>query len=415
MTETLFAPVLSGEICAITSKSEVHRLLICAALADKKTLIECKDTNEDILATADCLRALGAEITYTDGFFEVTPINTVPKKAILPCNESGSTLRFLIPVVCILGTEAEFQMKGRLGERPLSPLKELLEENGAVFTQKDNSLFVKADIKGHFFSIAGNVSSQFISGLLFMLSVSGGEIEITGKTESAPYIDMTVNALRSFGCPVEKTEHGYKITKTHPLHSPEKITAKGDWSNAAFFITAGVVGKKSVTVTGLELDSAQGDKAIINELQKLGAKIVCKNDSVTAFPSELEGADIDASQIPDLVPILSVAASYAEGTTRIYGAGRLRIKESDRLQSVYDMLTSLGGKVKINPDGLEITGIPLSGGEVSSCHDHRIAMSAAVAAILCEKTVTINGSEAVKKSYPEFWKDFNKLSDEKRN
>ena len=234
-----------------------------------------------------------------------------------------------------------------------------------------------------------------------MLSVSGGEIEITGKTESAPYIDMTVNALKSFGCPVEKTENGYKITKTNPLRSPEKITAKGDWSNAAFFITAGVVGKKSITVTGLEPDSAQGDKAIIDELKKLGAKIACNGNSVTAFPSTLNAADIDASQIPDLVPILSVAAAYAEGTTRIYGAGRLRIKESDRLQTVCDMLTALGGKVTITSDGLEITGSSLSGGEFSSCNDHRIAMSGAVAATLCDKAVTINGSEAVKKSYPD--------------
>lgn len=415
MTETLFSPVLSGEIRAITSKSEAHRLLICAALADKKTVIECKDTNEDINATADCLRALGAVITYKNGFFEVSPTQSLPKKALLPCNESGSTLRFLIPVVCILGVEAEFLMRGRLSERPLSPLKELLEENGAVFRRNGSSLFVKADIKGHFFSIAGNVSSQFISGLLFMLSVSGGKIEITGKTESAPYIDMTVNALKIFGCPIEKTENGYKITKTQPLCSPEKITAKGDWSNAAFFITAGVVGRNPVTVTGLELNSAQGDKAIIDELRKLGAKIESENSSVTAFPSCLKAADIDASQIPDLVPILSVAACCAEGTTRIYGAGRLRIKESDRLQTVCDMLTSLGGKVKINPDGLEITGCPLSGGEFSSGNDHRIAMSGAVAATLCENKVTINGSEAVKKSYPDFWKDFYKLSDEKRN
>lgn len=415
MTETLLSPVLSGEVRAITSKSEVHRLLICAALADKKTLIECKDTNEDITATTACLRALGAQISYTDGFFEVSPIQAVPKKAVLPCNESGSTLRFLIPIVCILGVEAEFIMNGRLSKRPLSPLKELLEENGAIFEQKGSSLFVKANIKEQFFSIAGNVSSQFISGLLFMLSVSGGEIEITEKTESAPYIEMTVNALKSFNCPVKKTENGYKVTKTYPLISPEKITAKGDWSNAAFFITAGVVGKKPITVTGLEFNSAQGDKAIIDELKKLGAKVICENSNITAFPSELKAADIDASQIPDLVPILSVAAINAEGTTKIYGAQRLRIKESDRLESVYAMLTSLGGKVKINPDGLEITGSTLSGGELSSYNDHRIAMSAAVAATLCQNEVTISGSEAVKKSYPDFWKDFYKLADEKRN
>ena len=415
MTETLFSPVLSGEVRAITSKSEVHRLLICAALADKKTLIECQDTNEDITATADCLRALGADITYNSGFFEVNPIKSLPKKAVLPCNESGSTLRFLIPVVCILGIEAEFLMKGRLGKRPLSPLRELLEENGAVFTKKDNSLFVKADIKGQFFSIAGNVSSQFISGLLFMLSASGGEIEITGKTESAPYIDMTVNALRSFNCPIKKTENGYRVTKTYPLGSPEKITAKGDWTNAAFFITAGVVGKKPVTVTGLEPNSAQGDKAVIDVLKRLGADIRCSGNTVTAFPSELKAAQIDASQIPDLVPILSVAAANAKGTTKIYGAQRLRIKESDRLESVCNMLTSLGGKAEITEDGLKITGCTLSGGEVSSYNDHRIAMSAAVAATLCSEKVILNGSEAVKKSYPDFWKDFYKLSDEKRN
>lgn len=415
MNKTLNSPSLSGSVRAIASKSEVHRLLICAALSDKKTLIECSDTNADINATADCLKALGAEITYKNSFFEVTPIKAVPQKAVLPCNESGSTLRFLIPLVCALGVETEFVLEGRLSQRPLSPLKELLEENGAVFKLEDNSLFVKADIKGHFYSIAGNVSSQFISGLLFMLSLMGGEIEITGKTESAPYIDMTVNALKSFSCDIERTKSGYSVTKTLPLKSPEKITAKGDWSNAAFFITAGVVGKNPITVTGLELKSVQGDRHIVECLQKFGAKIVCENESVTAYPSKLHATNIDASQIPDLVPVLAVAASAADGTTVIYGAERLRIKESDRLESVYQMLSCLGGNVKVKPDGLEITGTKLTGGNFSSYNDHRIAMSGAVASTLCDKNVTIYDAQAVAKSYPAFWTDFEKLSKETRN
>ncbi|MBE7066924.1 MAG: 3-phosphoshikimate 1-carboxyvinyltransferase [Ruminococcaceae bacterium] len=425
MTVTLNTPRLAGEVKAIASKSEVHRLLICAAMADTETLIECSEINADIDATARCLNALGADIKYQDGLFTVNPISQLPcgEVTLMP-GESGSTLRFLLPVVCGLGINARFIMEGRLGQRPLSPLKELLEENGATIRQEENILYVSGKVAANNYTIAGNISSQFISGLLFMLPRIGGNITITGKIESQPYIGMTVNALTDFGCKVIKTQDGYSVPRVSPLTSPIRTKAKGDWSNAAFFITAGVIGKQSITITDIDIQSSQGDKAIIEVLKKFGAEIHVHDNKIIACPSKLSGTQIDASQIPDLVPILSIAASVAKGTTHIYGAGRLRIKESDRLKACCDMLTNLGAKCHETGDGLVIEGLGIEGlgpeaqlGQtlhtdtiIDSYNDHRIAMSAAIAATVCNCPVTINGAEAVNKSYPLFWEDYQKLS-----
>lgn len=412
MTKQIDNRPLGGTVAAIPSKSEAHRLLICAALGDSKTEIYCPQTSKDIQATAACLCALGAFITYKNGIYTVSPIQSPVNEALLPCGESGSTLRFLIPLVCGMGVSATFRMEGRLPERPLSPLLEELEKHGIVFEKNGKLLTIGGKLQGHDFTIAANVSSQFISGILFMLTQIGGTLTLTEKTESAEYIEMTLQTLRKFGADIQKTENGFTVQKT-TLHGDGKIRTGGDWSNAAFFLCAGCLSKKAVTVTGLDLNSAQGDKKIVEILRQFGAKIEATDDEITVFPSALHGINIDASQLPDLVPILAVTACKAKGKTIIYNAGRLRIKESDRLQTAKDLLCALGADITITDDGLIINGQkPMHGACTDSANDHRIAMSAAVAAILCDSPVTLGGAEAVAKSYPAFWEDYEQLKGE---
>ncbi len=403
MIKTLFSPKTSGIIKIPASKSEVHRLLICAALSDKETKVYCDGLNDDIEASVSCLNSLGAEISFSDGMFTVKPIRDIPEKPVLHPKESGSTLRFLLPLTSLFGKDAVFVTEGRLGDRPLSPLKEELEEAGVTITKEENRIRVSGRCEKTAFSIAGNVSSQFISGLIFMLTKTGGEIEITGKAESRPYIEMTLDALKTFGCDISFTKNIITVPKTAPLSSPEEVRAGGDWSNAAFFLSAGVIGKEKITLTGLKTDSVQGDKRIIAVLRDFGADIEINKNGITASPSPLRGITIDAEDIPDLVPVLSVVAANAEGKTEIKNCGRLRLKESDRIEAVYNMIKNLGGKIAVANESIIIEGSPLTGGEIDSVNDHRIAMSGAVASFCTESPVTIKGAEAVKKSYPVFW------------
>ncbi len=402
-----------GRMRAIASKSAAHRALICAAFAEGETTILCRELNEDISATVRCLCALGADIERREGQFFVRPIKKINKNALLDCGESGSTQRFLVPITCMLGADASFLMSGRLPMRPLSPLREELERCGIEFSSAgSNPLVCKGQISKNEFTIAGNVSSQFISGLLFAIAVfgRGGRVHIVGRLESKPYIDMTASTLSSFGVNVTETEDGYEIDEACRLSSPGFVHTEGDWSNAAFPIVMGVLGKEPICVEGLYGNSLQGDKKILDILRSMGAKLEQTEDSVTAYPSRLRGTRIDASQIPDLVPILATAAAAADGRTVIYNAGRLRIKESDRLTAVREMLTSLGACVSETEDSLVIDGVPaLTGGEVSSHGDHRIVMSAACAALLCNGSVIIEGAEAVAKSYPSFFEDMGGL------
>ncbi|MBQ8849919.1 MAG: 3-phosphoshikimate 1-carboxyvinyltransferase [Clostridia bacterium] len=402
-----------GRISAIASKSAAHRALICAAFADKDTRILCHELNEDIEATVRCLSALGANIERDAPYYLVKPVKNIVKGATLDCGESGSTMRFLVPVACLLGADASFLMSGRLPNRPLSPLREELERCGITFSEAgSNPLVCRGKVTENEFAIRGDVSSQFISGLLFALAVSGraGKLRIIGKLESAPYVDITADMLRRFGVDVSTTEDGYEIKKNGGLVSPFDLAVEGDWSNAAFPLALGAIGKRPVSVSGLDENSRQGDKGILDVLRSMGARVESDGGCVTVYPSALGGARVDSSQIPDLVPIIATVASVAEGETVIYNAGRLRIKESDRLLAVSTVLRGIGANVTETEDGLRIVGVPaLSGGEVSSFGDHRIVMSAAVASVRCRNTLTIDGAEAVAKSYPKFFEDMRKL------
>ena len=410
MKMTLSACPIGGEIRAIASKSQAHRLLICAAFAEKPTKIVCSERSQDIDATVRCLCALGADIVYSGDAFTVYPLTMPCGNAILDCGESGSTLRFLLPVAAALGVDADFVLHGRLADRPLSPLWELLEENGIELSRPtENTVHIEGKLRAGTYHIAGDVSSQFISGLLFALPLTGEESDImlTSKLQSAPYVDMTLDALHTFGIEVEKCKNGWHIPPQH-YRSCRKIRVEGDWSNAAFWLCGGAI-SAPMRVNGLNLQSSQGDRAILEVLRRFGAEVVEQDEAVTVSPAPLYGIEVDASDIPDLVPPIALVAACAKGNTRIFGAERLKIKESNRLLSVSETLNRLGGKAKVTEDGLEIEGSTILGGTVDSHNDHRIAMLAAIASTVSRGEVVIGGAEAVRKSYPRFWEDFKSL------
>lgn len=389
MDITIYPGKLRGNIQAIPSKSQAHRLLICAAFADKATTVLCPQTNQDIEATADCLRALGAPIERNAQGYLVTPIHIIPKSATLNCRESGSTLRFLLPIVGALGVDTTFLLAGRLPQRPLSPLWEEMERMGCQLSRPtENTLFCTGKLQTGEYEIAGNVSSQYITGLLFALSLIPGNssLKITGVLESAPYVDMTLDALAKFGV---NTDYS-RISGQFPFRSPGSLKVEGDWSNAAFFLAAKALGN-DITIDGLEDNSLQGDRAVAELLEKLDSRCT-----------------IDATNIPDLVPILAVAAGAKQGAT-FTGIRRLRLKESDRVATVAAMLEGFGAKVTTTEDTLAIAPANYAGCTVDSFGDHRIAMSAAIAATVANGPVTILNADCVSKSYPSFWEEYRRL------
>ncbi len=372
----IFPRSLRGDVTVIPSKSQAHRLLICAAFADSPTQLRCPETNRDIEATADCLRALGAQIIRTETGYTVFPAAHAPEAAVLPCRDSGSTLRFLLPVAGALGVDATFLMEGRLPQRPLSPLWEELERMGCRLSRPTaNTIRIQGKLHPGAYSIPGNVSSQYISGLLFAhMLMEESTLEITGRLESAPYIEMTRRALALFP----------------NRRSPGYLEVEGDWSNGAFWLAARELGSR-IYIAGLRDDSPQGDRACAELLPRLKENIT-----------------ISAADIPDLVPILSVVAAANRGAV-FTDIQRLRLKESDRVASVIAMISALGGKAEATEDTLTVQGSGLRGGTVDACNDHRIAMSAAIAATVCTEPVTILGAECVEKSYPRFWEEYFRL------
>ena len=383
---------LSGEIRAITSKSDAHRKIIAAALADRETEIVMNMFSEDIEATLRCIQALGGSWSKTEDGVLISPIQKRSGKISLDFGESGSTARFLLPVTAAIYEKADFCGRGRLGKRPFAEITRELRKNGTEIDSDMLPMHSEGRIKSGNFSLSGEISSQFTTGLLFTLPLleNGGKITLTSPLQSAAYVDMTLDTLSVFGIDIQKTENEFSAVK-QSYKSPGKICAEGDWSNSAFWIAAGKL-CGNVSVTGLDENSRQGDKAI-NGL--------------------LECDEIDCSQIPDLAPVLAVLAASRNGKTVIKNAARLRLKESDRIKSITALINALGGKAEEKPDGIEIFGTgKLRGGTAESCADHRIVMAAAIASCICDEPVIINGAEAVNKSYPSFFEDFNTLGGE---
>lgn len=411
MNVTVTPSPLAGTVRAISSKSDAHRILIAAALADAPTEVQCNVLSADIRATADCLCALGAHIEFADGKIWVSPIHSEKTAATLDCNESGSTLRFLLPLVSALGIQGVFTGRGRLPERPVTELRQALEAHGVVFSPNGAfPIHTSGQLTAGKYVLKGNVSSQYVTGLLFALPLLNGdsEIELLPPVESKAYIAMTLHTLRRFGIAVEQLENRFYIKGKQTYRSPKTVMVDGDWSNAAFFLTAGAL-RTPVTVTGLFPDSIQGDKAILEVLARMGATVTWQENTVTVSPAPLYGCMVDASDIPDLVPILSVAAAYADGVTDFINAGRLRIKECDRLSAIAELLGKLGIRTEETADTLRVYGGTVQGGAVQGFNDHRMVMSAAIAASASQNAVTIYGAEAIRKSYPHFFEDFNHL------
>jgi 3-phosphoshikimate 1-carboxyvinyltransferase len=410
---------LSGTIPAIPSKSQAHRALICAALADGPTRINCSNESEDIAATIECLSALGTDIrreTDNNGVnsFTVIPLNkkSCENDTPLPCGESGSTFRFLLPIVGALGCGASYLLKGQLPKRPLSPLDSELTSHGCTLSPHGTVPFrITGQLKPGKYALDAGVSSQFISGLLFALPLldKDSELRLLGKAESFPYIELTMAMLQLFGIQIAFNDEVFSIPGKQSYHSPGELNVEGCWSNAAFWLSAGAIGTDTVACTGLDLQSRQGDRAVLDILGRFGSRLETDGDKAAVSGGKLRGIEIDAKNTPDLVPILAVIGTAAEGTTVIRNAQRLRIKESDRLAAVTGVLRSLGANITEKEDGLVIQGSTLTGGDVSSWGDHRIAMAAAIAATVCSGTVIIRGAEAVNKSYPFFFNDLSKL------
>lgn len=415
---------LRGTISAMPSKSHAHRVLIALKLAqlqgtEKQDSLFIPDFSDDITATKSCLAQLDKDRPYLD------------------CRESGSTLRFLLPVAMAVRTHVTFMGSGKLPYRPISPLKEEMEAHGCRFFAgsskhsdrcKEICTITGKLTAGHY-SLPGNISSQFITGLLFALPLleSDSTISLTTKLESAGYVALTLDVLRDFGIRISAETSGegfniYKIPGRQTYREPAGLSIEGDWSNAAFWLACGALGG-DITCTGLKLTSSQKDKAILDILEKMGAetdisvdangiaKASCRVRSSGNSPDSengtINGTDVDVSQTPDLVPVLASVMSLAKGVSMITGAERLKIKESDRLRTVFDFIHKLNGDITYGGTGLSITGVDsLTGGEVESHNDHRIAMAAAVASCGCSEPVIIKNADAVKKSYPDFFEDF---------
>lgn len=405
------ASALSGTLPAIPSKSDAHRLIICAALADRETRLFLPGTSRDIDATVHCMEALGAGIVREGDFIRIRPAEQLADHPLLDCEESGSTLRFLLPLAAALCEHASFTGRGRLPRRPLKDLCEAMTAHGVSFSGSTLPFSTEGKLRGGEFFISGSVSSQYITGLLLASAVMEEEcsIRLTSPLESAAYVEISLHALRRFGIHVQTLSDGWYVAGSQRLRSRGELAVEGDWSNAAFALVAGLIGG-GVTVTGLSMDSPQGDKAIVEVLRAFGGAVSVSGNRITAAPSALHGCEVDMREIPDALPALAVAAAFAEGESRFVNAGRLRLKESDRLTAVSALIRSLGGEAEELPEGLIIRGKGgLCGGVADGFGDHRIVMAAAVAGSRCPAPVLIRGAEAVDKSYPAFFRHFNAL------
>ena len=394
-------PAKKGAIKAIDSKSMAHRLLIAAFLSGEGCNVIIKNRSADIRATQKCLDA-------------------IRNGGTLECGESGSTLRFMLPLAAALGAERDIIMSGRLPQRPIYPLDRELQAHGCRITRpEEDRLHIEGKLEPGLYELPGDVSSQYVTGLLLALPLLDGPstLVIKGKLQSRPYVDMTLRALEMSGIKTEEegSQDGtvFHIEGNRKYSLTGDVNVEGDWSNAAFWLCLGAMTGGPVTVTGLDMESAQGDKAVVSVLRDMGADISCKSDTLTVTAKALRGTVIDAGDIPDLVPVLAATAAAAGGETVIVNAGRLRLKESDRIMTTVETLKALGADAEETDDGLMVRGAGrLRGGDVRSFSDHRIAMMAAVAASLCDGEVLIDGSEAVNKSYPGFYEDYRSLGGE---
>lgn len=422
-TITLLPSQLEGRVTIPPSKSLAHRYLIGAALSPGESHILNIAKSVDIVSTMDALKGLGVKfkeekIDDNTSNYRVEGVG-YPKAVgheAFDCAESGSTLRFLIPLLLLTGEKTQVTGRGKLVERPLDVYYELFDKKGIEYENNQGllPLTLKGNLIGGRYEMRGNVSSQFITGLLFALPLvkEDSEIVLTTPLESKPYVDLTLAVLKDFGIEIEVAkDYGFFKIKGGQTYRGGNHRVEGDYSQVAFFAVGAMIGNYSITCHGLKGDSLQGDRAILSIIKAMGGQFKTNEDSITFYPSETKGVTIDVTECPDLVPALSLLGSLSEGVTHIVGGQRLKIKESNRLESSAVELNKLGGDILVEDEGLLISGVPTLEGDaqVDSWNDHRIAMTLAMATQRIKKPIMLTGAKSVKKSYPNFWEDFKKL------
>lgn len=415
MTAVKITPTkLKGVVQVPPSKSLAHRAIICASLAKGVSKIDNIEYSKDIQATIQAMKSLGTKIKEYENYLIIDGTTTFTKQnSEIDCEESGSTLRFMIPISIVEENKVHFVGRGNLGKRPLDTFYEIFEHQNIGYMYKRDilDLYVIGKLKADHYTIPGNISSQFITGLLFALPLLKGDsiIEITSTLESKGYIDLTLQMLEQYGIKIINNDYKSFVIMGNQEYQAHDYRVEADFSQAAFYLVAGAIGN-DVVLTDLNLNSLQGDKATLSILETMGAKINVVSDGIKVTGENLSAAQVDASQCPDVIPVVSVALALAQGKSEVINAKRLRIKECDRIIATSSQINELGGAVVELPDSMIIRGVnEFVGGNCSSFADHRIAMMLAIAATRCNQPVIIDNMECVEKSYPSFWEDYQSL------
>lgn len=411
MTISIKPQKLRGTVAVPPSKSMAHRAIICASLARGKSVITNIEYSKDIQATIAAMKALGTMILEHDDYLEIDGTTTFLRHNVeIDCCESGSTLRFMVPISIICEANVHFSGEGRLGKRPLDVYYKIFDQQGICYLYRENvlDLYIKGRLHGDIFEVPGDVSSQFISGLLFALPLMDEDsvIKMTSPLQSIGYIDLTLQMLERYGIHIENHDYQEFIVPGGQQYHPCDYHVEADFSQAAFYLAAGALGNH-VVLKGLNMESAQGDKVVVDILERMGCKMTPIQDGYQIFPGLLSATLIDGSQCPDIIPVVALVCALSEGVTRIENIKRLRMKECDRLAATVEVINQLGGIAKEEEDAMIIEGVTsLQGGSVSAYNDHRMAMMEAIASTVCEDAVVIDQKDCVKKSYPRFWDDF---------
>ena len=412
---TIESARLGGRVTAPPSKSLSHRLMIAAALSKGQSVIEGMKESVDIRATKSCLETLGAKISLEG---QTMTVNGCGKPSDLTdttmfCEESGSTLRFMIPIAALSGKFVSFEGKGKLVTRPIDPYFPLFDQSGITYEYNEAlPLKIKGALQAGDYDMPGHISSQFVTGLLMSLPLLDGDskINMSSKLESRDYVDLTIDVMQAFGVEVVNNNYESFEVAGGQAYESRHMRVEGDYSQMAFWAVAGSIGKQAITIENASRNTNQGDAKIFEIIEDMGGRVEYDHSSITVYPSQTKNTEINVSEIPDLVPVLAVLGSMSEGTMKIYGGQRVRLKESDRLKAIATELNKVGGSVTETPDGILVQGVKaLTGGRVEAWNDHRIVMAMAVAATCCEGPLTIDGYRAINKSYPEFFKDYQAL------
>lgn len=416
--------ILGGEVRIPPSKSMAHRYIIGAALCKGESIVSNLQKSKDIIATIEVMSNLGVDFETLSDDGGILSLKITGKGGdfslrdkVFNCNESGSTLRFLIPLLTLISDEVKVIGKGKLVERPLDVYYDILDARGIEYINNNGNLPLsllegRNKLTSGVFKVRGDISSQFITGLMYALPLLEGDsvIEMTTTLESKPYIDLTLKALADYGVRIENEDYRRFRISGNQKFLNGKYKVEGDFSQVAFFGVAGVIGKEPIIVSGLDKTSLQGDKVIIDIIRDMGGRIEDIDGEYIFYPSKTVGRVIDIKECPDLVPALTLLGALSDGETRIINGERLKIKESNRLESTSLELIKLGGKIDILDDSLRITGVSgLKGGTVDSWNDHRVAMTLGMASLRANGDIHLTGADSVKKSYPGFWEDFKKL------